>query len=145
MIVTGTVYDSSTKETLPGAHVEIVNALGESMNPPQGTATDMHGRFSLDVGENQFLKFSFMGMKTVVEQASDFLMQNYASKVYMQPGVLTWNEVVITAKQPKPWKALFMLVGGAYVVGTFDSVLPDALQAKKLLAAAKDKIKNTFT
>ncbi len=56
--VTGTVIDKKDRMPLPGVSVSLKS------DPSQGTATDMDGKFSLKVKENEVLVFSFIGMKS---------------------------------------------------------------------------------
>ena len=56
--ISGTVLDSKTNESLPGVNVKIKGTQN-------GTSTDAHGRFKLDVADaSTTLVFSFMGYTT---------------------------------------------------------------------------------
>lgn len=55
--ITGTVIDKKDRMPLPGVSISLKS------DPSQGTATDMDGKFSLKVKENEVLVFSFIGMK----------------------------------------------------------------------------------
>ena len=55
--VTGTVVDKSDKSPLPGVSVIIKN------NRAVGTATNINGKYSIKVNENDVLIFTFVGMK----------------------------------------------------------------------------------
>lgn len=58
-LVTGTVIDAETRETLPGVNILIKGTI-------RGTATDGDGNFSLRLGENEnILVFSYLGFQTV--------------------------------------------------------------------------------
>jgi len=56
--ITGTVIDKHDKSPLPGVSVVVKS------NPTQGVATDINGKFSLRVSDNDVLVFTFIGMKT---------------------------------------------------------------------------------
>ncbi len=56
--ITGTVIDKHDKSPLPGVSVVVKG------NPTQGVATDINGKFSLRVSDNDILVFTFIGMKT---------------------------------------------------------------------------------
>ena len=55
--ITGTVIDKSDKSPLPGVSVIIKN------NRAVGTATNVDGKYSIKVNENDILIFTFVGMK----------------------------------------------------------------------------------
>ena len=55
--VTGMVVDKSDKSPLPGVSVIIKN------NRAVGTATNIDGKYSIKVNENDVLIFTFVGMK----------------------------------------------------------------------------------
>jgi iron complex outermembrane receptor protein len=55
-VIQGTVYDSKTKETLPGVTVMV--------NDSTGTTTDLDGKYSLQVAPGNYnVQFSFIGFK----------------------------------------------------------------------------------
>lgn len=59
LIVTGTVYDSNTGETMPGINISVQGTL-------LGTVTDVNGKYSIGLNDpNAVLVFSFVGYKTV--------------------------------------------------------------------------------
>lgn len=57
-IVTGTVVDATTQETLPGVNVVIKNTT-------TGTVTDASGRYSITVSPGQVLQFTSVGFLTI--------------------------------------------------------------------------------
>jgi len=86
VIVKGTVYEASTRESLPGVMVAAINGT-------TGTVTDLNGEFSLSVNANDSLLFSFIGFvnQTVkINTASDY-------QIYLEDEVHGLNEVVVTA------------------------------------------------
>ncbi len=68
-IITGTVTDSQTGETLIGVNVTLAN------DPSQGTITDMDGKYQLTVPESaKALSFSYVGYTTqVIDITSDVI------------------------------------------------------------------------
>ncbi|MBG0860239.1 MAG: SusC/RagA family TonB-linked outer membrane protein, partial [Bacteroidales bacterium] len=59
MIITGTVYDSNTGESLPGVNVTVKGTL-------TGTVTDANGKYSVETSNPEaILTFSFIGYSTI--------------------------------------------------------------------------------
>jgi len=56
-LITGSVSDSKTKESLPGVNIVIKNTS-------KGTVTNIEGKFSIEAAKGQVLVFSFMGYNT---------------------------------------------------------------------------------
>ena len=83
--ITGTVIDKSDKSPLPGVSISFKN------NPSQGTATDVNGKFTLKVNNNDVLVFSFIGMKPqeiAVAGKTNFTVE-------MEPDAEMLDEVVV--------------------------------------------------
>lgn len=57
--VVGVVYDDELNETLPGATVKVVNST-------RGVSTDLDGSYEIEVGPDDKLEFSFLGLETQV-------------------------------------------------------------------------------
>ena len=62
--VTGTVMDKEMGDPLIGVNVLVKGTTN-------GTVTDMDGRYSISVGANDVLVFSYISMKTVEENIKD--------------------------------------------------------------------------
>ncbi len=86
-IVTGTVTDASTNETLPGVNVIIKNTT-------TGTSTDVFGNYSITVAQGQVLVFSSLGYATreVTVGAGNTI------SVGLTPDIQMIEDVVITSE-----------------------------------------------
>lgn len=86
-IITGTVKDSKTKETIPGASISILRTK-------EGTATDLSGNFSMKVQNmNDTLNISFVGydtQKIAIKGRTSF-------EIFLSEDVTKIEEVVVTA------------------------------------------------
>lgn len=82
--VKGTIYDSERGKTLPG-----VNVLEKGIS--NGIITDLDGTYSLNVGDNATLVFSFVGYMTqeVVVQGQSTIA------VRLSPDVTALEEVIV--------------------------------------------------
>jgi len=85
--ISGKVTQSDTGEPLSGVNISVKNTLS-------GTSTDEDGNFSLSLpGNNNVLKFSFMGMiSREITVAGDTILN-----VDLQPDLLMMEGVVVTA------------------------------------------------
>ena len=83
--ITGTVIDKKDKMPLPGVSISLKS------DPSQGTATNMDGKFSLKVKENEVLVFSFIGMKNIEVPVAGKTVVN----VEMEANAEMLDEVVI--------------------------------------------------
>ena len=83
--ITGTVIDKSDKSPLPGVSVIIKN------NRAVGTATNVDGKYSIKVNENDVLIFTFVGMK---DQEIAVAGKNVVN-VEMVPATEALDEVVV--------------------------------------------------
>lgn len=82
--VKGTVYDSENGETIPG-----VNVLEKGTS--NGTITDLDGSFTLNVGDNATLVFSFVGY-----MSQEVAVQGQSTiDVRLSPDVTALEEVVV--------------------------------------------------
>lgn len=83
---TGTIFDQTTKETLPGVNLLIKNSQ-------RGTTTDFDGDFSLEVKNGETLVVSYLGYKTkeLVSGRDDL------GKIYLESSTHELGEVVVTA------------------------------------------------
>ena len=85
--IKGYVYDASTGEALPGAHIRLVNDI-------MGTATNPSGYFQLDVtGNLPHLVISYLGytrIDTLIQTSSPHQLVEFrlAPEALMAPGVL---------------------------------------------------------
>jgi TonB-linked SusC/RagA family outer membrane protein len=86
-IVTGTVTDASTNETLPGVNVIIKNTT-------TGTSTDPMGNYSISVAPGQILVFSSLGYAT--REMTVGAGNRYS--VSLTPDVQMIEDVVITSE-----------------------------------------------
>jgi hypothetical protein len=60
--IVGRVVDYTTKEALRGANIKA--------KIPLGTATDLHGRYSIEVPTGTYdIEFSYIGYKTLITKA----------------------------------------------------------------------------
>ncbi len=84
-MVTGTVFDEKTKQTLPGVNVVIKKTA-------KGTVTDFDGNFQINAKKGDILVFSFIGLKT-----KELVLSEPTVKIYMQSDVSQLDEVVINA------------------------------------------------
>lgn len=85
-IVSGTVTDASSGETLPGVNIRV-------MGTTVGTATDREGEYELEVpAPTDTLRFSFVGYKSQTIPIGG----RSTVDVAMQPTTLTGGEVVVT-------------------------------------------------
>jgi len=85
--ITGTVFDSTTGETLPGASVSVKGTM-------VGSATDINGNFSIRAQRGAWLVFSFVGYddyEYLVTEMTDNL------KVFLSESTQAIEEVVVTA------------------------------------------------
>lgn len=97
-IISGTVTDEVTGESLPGANIVFAN------NPGKGTAADLDGKFSLKVGAGKHqLVVSFVGYPkktiTVVVDYKDVNI-NIALKSQMLQEIEVVSDVAIDRKTP---------------------------------------------
>jgi TonB-linked SusC/RagA family outer membrane protein len=82
--VKGTIYDSESGETVPG-----VNVLEKGTS--NGTITDLDGTYSLNVGDNATLVFSFVGYMT-----QEVAVQGQSTiDVRLSPDVTALEEVIV--------------------------------------------------
>ena len=103
--ITGTVIDKSDKSPLPGVSVVVKS------NPSQGVATDVNGRFSLKVNDNDILVFTFIGMKD-----QEVAVKGKTSlTVELESNSETLDEVMVVAFGTEKRKAF---TGSATVVGS---------------------------
>ncbi len=93
-VVSGTVTDGSTKETLPYVSYLIVGTT-------LGGRTDADGKFSITLkGEGNVLKFSYVGYKSQTKTIKPGT--NQLINVQLMPDAMLMNEVVISAgKKPR--------------------------------------------
>lgn len=84
--ISGVVIDKLTGETLPG-----VNVLVKGKN--SGTATDMDGKFFLELENSDVLVISFIGYETKEIKASN----QTELRILLAPTEQAMNEVIITA------------------------------------------------
>ncbi len=85
--ITGTVKDKETKQSLIGCTIFVLNAS-------TGSSTDLNGRFTLNVKENDRLVFSYLGYR------NDTILSVRAKSVHeilLTPNHKILDEVVITA------------------------------------------------
>ncbi|MFC0875494.1 SusC/RagA family TonB-linked outer membrane protein [Saccharicrinis sp. FJH2] len=82
MTVTGTVKDTEGN-TIPGATILVVGTTN-------GTATDLDGKYSLEVEKGDILRFSYIGYKTQEIRISDQKVLN----VTLESGSIDIDEVV---------------------------------------------------
>lgn len=82
--ITGKVFDSETKQTLPGASIVVKGTQ-------KGTTTGFDGTFSLDVKEGEQLVFSFIGYETFEANASNVM------NVGLQSANITLKDVEVIA------------------------------------------------
>jgi hypothetical protein len=97
--IRGTVIDKVSKQTLPGASVELIDS-----DLSTGTTTDVDGNFRLlkvPIGR-EGIRISFIGYKTVsihnliVNSGKETVLQ-----VELEENIVTMNEVVVTAENRK--------------------------------------------
>ncbi|MDR3227609.1 MAG: SusC/RagA family TonB-linked outer membrane protein, partial [Prevotellaceae bacterium] len=87
-VITGTVYDSDGKSTLPGAYVSVKGSTNI------GTSADLDGKYTLrNVPDGAVLIFQFLGYKT---QEVPIGKQNVVNAI-MQPDAEQIDEAVVTA------------------------------------------------
>lgn len=84
--ISGTVYESSTGEQLPGVMIAAINGT-------TGTVTDFDGNFSFIIDSNDSLRISFIGFVNQiipVKKGADM-------QIYLEDEMHGLNEVVVTA------------------------------------------------
>jgi iron complex outermembrane receptor protein len=88
--ISGTVYDLSNKQPLPGANI----LIKETNN---GVITDFDGKFSIDTRGPLplYLKISYLGYETQEIEIDDF---DYL-EIYLSPRSQALNEIVVTARR----------------------------------------------
>lgn len=88
--ISGTVYDLSNKQPLPGANI----LIKETTN---GVITDFDGKFSIDTRGPLplYLKISYLGYETQEIEIDDF--DNL--EIYLSPRSQALNEIVVTARR----------------------------------------------
>ena len=101
-MITGTVYDKTTNETLPGANVYFSDSAGSPGSATKGTATDTDGNFSFPAVYGEYLTASFLGYKRVTKPAVDGVMN-----FNLQPEAITLPEFEVIAKRDEPETNLF--------------------------------------
>ena len=85
VMVTGTVKDAATQQTLPGVSVVVKGTTN-------GTATDANGKYSLNLGPGETtLSFSFIGYKTVLVEVGG----RTNIDISLEADVAILNEVVV--------------------------------------------------
>lgn len=95
-VVSGTVTDAATKETIPYASF-ILNGSGK------GGRTDADGKYNITVSGNYTqLKFSYIGYKTQVKTIRPGLAQTI--NVQLQSEAMQMNEVVIKGGKKAPYR-----------------------------------------
>ncbi len=82
--ITGKVFDSESKQTLPGASIVVKGTQ-------KGTVTGFDGSFSLDVKEGESLIFSFIGYETFEVNASTTM------NIGLQSANITLRDVEVIA------------------------------------------------
>lgn len=91
-LMTGTIYDRETGETLPAATVQIVGTY-------KGTVSNAEGRFELLVERLPAeILVRFLGYQSQTLQISDNVLQEL--EIYLEPSTLTLPELVITEEDP---------------------------------------------
>lgn len=84
--VTGTVTDGATNTTLAGVNIIVKGTT-------RGTTTDVQGKFTIDVDDNEVLVFSFIGFKNFETQVNG----RTTIDVAMETEVEALQEVVVNA------------------------------------------------
>ncbi|MFS4457334.1 SusC/RagA family TonB-linked outer membrane protein [Maribacter sp. 2304DJ31-5] len=103
--ISGTVYDQSLNEPLPGVNVILKNTTN-------GTTTDFDGNFTLDnVSEGDVLVFSYISFQTQEVTISN----QDAITIYLQEDVSTLDEVVVVGYGTQSKKEI---TGAVAVVGS---------------------------
>ncbi len=95
-VVTGTITDATTKETLPYVSF-IINGT------TKGGKTDLDGRYSIIVNNSEAqLTFSYVGYKTEIRSVKAGVSQ--VINVQLQPEATLMNEVVIRAGKKQKYR-----------------------------------------
>lgn len=91
-IITGTIYDKTTRDVMPGASVYLDGTT-------IGTVSDLHGKFELNINNSKgsSLIISYLGYAPVLIQHAEIKNK---SKIYMQKGSYQLKEVVL---EPDGW------------------------------------------
>lgn len=90
--ISGTVTDSSSKETLVGVNIKVTSTT-------QGTITDFEGNYTLEVEPPTSLVFSYVGYQEVELAITE--TSNKQLNVAMQSNTIDINPVVISASRRK--------------------------------------------
>lgn len=88
---TGTVYDSESRETMPGVRVSVVGT------PSKGTITNADGKFSIKLSGKGTLKFNFLGY---ADFEIPFSQKGSADlgNIYLTPDSQKLDELVVVGK-----------------------------------------------
>lgn len=88
---TGTVYDSDSRETIPGVRVSVV---GQSS---VGTLTDLNGKFSIKLSGDGILVFNFLGyadLEVPFSQSGSSVLGN----IYLTADAQKLDELIVVGK-----------------------------------------------
>lgn len=97
--ISGTIVDvdADTNETLPGAHIQVLDAEGK--NTDNGTASDIDGKFTLqNVPSDASIQISYVGYETKTIPVSEFVNSNNKT-IPLQEGSTMLDEVEVIAER----------------------------------------------
>lgn len=99
--ITGTIYDTQTKETIPNANIIIKNTQ-------RGTTSDINGNYALSIPTEQVIviEYRFTGMETQTKKVGPLKAgATQEQQIYLQEGSIMLDAPVITAgKYEEPLK-----------------------------------------
>jgi hypothetical protein len=104
----GTIRNIEDQKGVPGASIEILDSLGQSLG---GKIANANGAFAVNVGPNDKLRFSSVGYTTSTLPASYFVKSDGAT-VYLFPDATLLPGVTVT---PKKSNLLIWILAAAVV------------------------------
>lgn len=119
-MITGTVKDAITGETLPQANVFISDNTGKITGENRGTAADSAGKYALEAEKGEYVTASYVGYtaRTVAVNSG-----NQKTTFTLQPSA-TLGELTITATDPnkaRRWWWFLIIAAAACAMGYYVS------------------------
>lgn len=93
LLIQGVVIDGSSLEPLPNTHF--------ILNKVFGNVTDEKGEFSIYIGINDTIKFTYVGYQDFIFTPSDTLTGNiFTAGIFMQSDTMSVGEVIVMPRLP---------------------------------------------
>lgn len=114
--VYGVVRDIESNAAKAGASVEVLGYTGAPTG--RGTVTNSAGAFALDIGDNERLRFSYVGYTTSSLPASYFVGAGQ-KVVYLFPKAAELPGVTVTATTKRGGAWVLLAIAGYYISKQF--------------------------